>query len=165
LSTCRVLMPTEIGLVIPVGRMGCPLVPPAAGAEALVYQNSGYDTKEHCRAQKQGIAAGVPGTAATWVAQAGMPAARALGYGGCTSCGCVCAASMANENSPSCRAKKGLSGSPHGPLGILLGTQFPFTNWAWYIRGIGSGGRRERRSCSEPPAPPACTCAAGASSL
>jgi hypothetical protein len=32
--------------------------------------------------------AGVPGTAATWVAPIGMPAARALGCGGCTSCGC-----------------------------------------------------------------------------
>jgi hypothetical protein len=35
-------------------------------------------------------AAGVPGTAAAWVAPADTPAARALG---CTSCGCVDSAS------------------------------------------------------------------------
>jgi hypothetical protein len=33
--------------------------------------------------------AGVPGTAATWVAPTGAPATRALGCGGRTSCGCV----------------------------------------------------------------------------
>jgi hypothetical protein len=59
-----------------------------------------------------------------------------------------------SENSPSCRAKKGQSGSPHEPR-----------NTAWHAISIhklglypldwwlcGSGGRRERRSCSEPPA-------------
>jgi hypothetical protein len=39
----------------------------------------------------------VPGTTATWVAPAGMPAARALGCGGCTSCGCVCAVCVRAE--------------------------------------------------------------------
>jgi hypothetical protein len=33
--------------------------------------------------------AGLPGTAATWVAPTGTPAARALGCGGRASCGCV----------------------------------------------------------------------------
>ena len=33
----------------------------------------------------------------------------------------------------------------HMNLGILLGTQFPFTNWA-YIRWIGSGGWRSPRA-------------------
>jgi hypothetical protein len=33
--------------------------------------------------------AGVPGTAATWVAPTGTPAARASGCGGRTGCGCV----------------------------------------------------------------------------